>query len=199
MADRMSKAHAEVPRATVTDEADVDAWSESRSVTLRLIRAIVAGGRTVPALNAWFEREQLTRRLHAGVDLGVAVDTDDGLFVPVLRNIWDRTPDDLEQGLDKLKQDICARTLPPSELMGQTITLSNFGTIWGRFAELVVVPPQVAIVGVGRLYERVILKDGQPAAHGMLPLSVTFDHRAVTGAEAARFLRAVIEHLDKPR
>ena len=197
MADRMSKAHAEVPRATVTDEADIDAWSDSTSVTLRLIRAIVAGCRAAPALNAWFERADMTRRLHSHVDLGVAVDTEEGLFVPVLRNIGERTPRELQQGLETLKRDVRTRTVPPSELRGQTITLSNFGTVGGKFAELVVVPPQVAILGVGRLYERVVLVGGQPAGHATLPLSVTFDHRAVTGVEAATFLRAVVEDLEQ--
>ena len=141
MADRMSKAHAEVPRATVTDEADVEAWNKSASVTPRLIRAIVAGCRAAPALDAWFDRAEMTRRLHPHVDLGIAVDTEDGLFVPVLRNVGERTPRDLQQVLDSLKQDVRARTVPPSELRGQTITLSNFGTVGGKFAELVVVPP----------------------------------------------------------
>ena len=103
MADRMSKAHAEVPRATVTDEADVEAWNKSASVTPRLIRAIVAGCRAAPALNAWFDRAEMTRRLHPHVDLGIAVDTEDGLFVPVLRNVGERTPRDLQQVLDSLK------------------------------------------------------------------------------------------------
>lgn len=196
MADRMSKAHAEVPRATVTDEADVETWSERTSVTPRLIRAVVAGCRAAPALNAWFERDQMTRRLHANVDLGIAVDTGDGLFVPVLRDVGNRTPGDLEHGLETLTQDVRARTVPPSELRGQTITLSNFGTIGGRFAELIVVPPQVAILGVGRRYERMVLDGGRPVAHATLPLSITFDHRAVTGAEAATFLRAVIADLE---
>ena len=197
MADRMSKAHAEVPRATVTDEADVEAWTENASVTPRLIRAIVAGCRAAPALNAWFEQAEMTRRLHPHVDLGIAVDTEDGLFVPVLRNVGERAALDLEQGLASLKRDVRARTVPPSELRGQTITLSNFGMVGGRFAELVVVPPQVAILGVGRLYQRVVLDRGQPVAHATLPLSVTFDHRAVTGVEAATFLRAVLEDLER--
>ena len=164
---------------------------------LRLIRAIVAGCRSAPALNAWFERAETTRRLHPHVDLGVAIDTADGLFIPVLRNVGERTAQDLQQGLDALKEDVRARTVPPSELRGQTITLSNFGMVGGKFAELVVVPPQVAILCVGRLYERVVLEHGRPAGHATLPLSVSFDHRAVTGVEAASFLRAAIEDLEK--
>ena len=75
--------------------------------------------------------------------------------------------------------------------------MSNFGTIGGKFAELVVVPPQVAILGAGRIDSKVVLRDGQTVEHRFLPLSLTFDHRAATGAEAARFLRAAIEDLEK--
>lgn len=89
------------------------------------------------------------------------------------------------------------RKIPLGELRGQTITLSNFGTVGGQHAELVVVPPQVAILGVGRMVRQVVAAGGEPAVHRVLPLSLTFDHRAVTGAEAARFLRAVVEELER--
>jgi 2-oxoisovalerate dehydrogenase E2 component (dihydrolipoyl transacylase) len=91
-----------------------------------------------------------------------------------------------------------ARSVPLAELRGQTITLSNFGMFGGRFAELVIVPPQVAILGAGRIAPRAIVADGKLVAHRLLPLSLTFDHRAVTGGEAARFLKAAIEELERP-
>ena len=85
------------------------------------------------------------------IDIGIAVDTEDGLIVPVLRNVGERDARDLRAGLDRLRADAAARSIPPDELRGATITLSNFGMIGGRFANLVVVPPQVAIVGAGRI------------------------------------------------
>ena len=197
MAERMAKAHAEVVPATVTDEADVEAWREGTPVTLRLIRAVAAGCAVAPALNAWFERETMSRRLHEKIDLGIAVDAEDGLFVPVLRDVGNRDARDLRAGLGRLKADVRSRKIPPQELRGQTITLSNFGTVGGQHAELVVVPPQVAIVGVGRMTRKVVAANGSPAIHRTLPLSLTFDHRAVTGGEAARFLRAAVEDLEK--
>ncbi len=198
MAERMTKAHAEVVPATVTDDADVEAWPDGTPVMLRLIRAVVAGCRAAPALNAWFDSGQMARRVHERIDLGVAVDVEDeGLFVPVMRNAGGRDATDLEQGLVRLKADVRARRIPPAELRGQTITLSNFGTVGGRHAALVVVPPQVAIVGAGRLAQRVVAGADGPAVHPVVPLSLTFDHRAVTGAEAARFLRAVVEDLQR--
>ena len=197
MAERMAKAHAEVVPATVTDQADVDAWPEGTDVTLRLIRSVTVGCAASPALNAWFEPETMSRRLHERIDLGIAVDLDDdGLFVPVLRDVAGRNPVELRRGLDRLKADVRQRRIPLGELRGQTITLSNFGTVGGQHAELVVVPPQVAILGVGRMTPQVVAAGGEPAVHRVLPLSLTFDHRAVTGAEAARFLRAVVEELE---
>ena len=107
------------------------------------------------------------------------------------------TASDLRAGLDRMRADAAARSIPPEELRGATITLSNFGMIGGRFANLVVVPPQVAIVGAGRIDQRVMVHDGQPAARRVLPLSLTFDHRVVTGGEAARFLVALKANLER--
>ena len=196
MAERMAKAHAEVVPATVTDWADVDAWPAGVDVTMRLIRAVAVGCAASPALNAWFEPETMSRRLHDRIDLGIAVDLDDdGLFVPVLRDVGRRDPVDLKRGIERLKADVRRRTIPLGEMRGQTFTLSNFGTVGGQHAELVVVPPQVGILGVGRMTQQVVAAGGAPAVHRTLPLSLTFDHRAVTGAEAARFLRAVVDEL----
>jgi pyruvate dehydrogenase E2 component (dihydrolipoamide acetyltransferase) len=199
MALRMAHAHAEVVPATVIDEADVDSWINGHDVTIRLVRAIVAGCAAEPALNAWYDAQGQGRRLHAKVDLGIAVDTPDGLFVPVLRDVASRAPADLRRGLERMKADIRARTIPPEELKGATITLSNFGTLAGRYAAPVVVPPQVAILSTGKIEPRPVVIDGGLAVHRTVPLSLTFDHRVVTGGEAARFLAAVIADLARPQ
>jgi 2-oxoisovalerate dehydrogenase E2 component (dihydrolipoyl transacylase) len=198
MALRMSHAHAEVAPATVADEVDIEAWVDGGDITVRLVRAIAQGCASEPALNAWYDAQAAGRRLHGKVDLAIAVDTPDGLFVPVLRDIASRGPDDLRQGLERMKADIEARRLPPEEMRGATITLSNFGTIAGRFATPVVVPPQVAILSSGRVEPRVVAHAGQVVIHRTMPLSLTFDHRVVTGGEAARFLAAVMVDLAKP-
>ncbi|MCS6879088.1 MAG: dihydrolipoamide acetyltransferase family protein [Geminicoccaceae bacterium] len=198
MARTMARAHAEVVPATVVDEADIGRWREGTDVTLRLVRAIVAGCRAEPALNARFLSEAEGRVLESRIDVGIAVDLPDGLIVPVLRDVANRTPADLRAGLDRLKRDVRARTIPLAELKGATITLSNFGMLGGRFAQLVVVPPQVAILGAGRIREGVRVVGGAIRTTRLLPLSLTFDHRAVTGGEAARFLQAVIGDLELP-
>jgi pyruvate dehydrogenase E2 component (dihydrolipoamide acetyltransferase) len=199
MASRMAQAHREVVPATVCDEADIDGWTAGSDLTIRMVEAIVAACRAVPALNAWFESQSESLRVLSRIDLGIAVDTPDGLLVPVLRDVGRRDRADLRRGLDALKRDAEARQIPPDELRGATITLSNFGALGvGRFAELVIVPPQVAIVGAGRTAAKVMMIDGAPAARRSLPLSLTFDHRVVNGGEAARFLKAMMEDLARP-
>ena len=198
MAQRMAAAHAEVVPTTVTDEADIDDWQSGEDLTMRLVSAIAAACVAEPALNAWYNSAAGERRLMKRVDLGIAVDTGEGLIVPVLRNVGERDSKALRGGLDRLRADAAARTIPPEELRGATITLSNFGMIGGRFASLVVVPPQVAIVGAGRAAPRAVARQGRIEARRILPLSLTFDHRVVTGGEAARFLVALKSDLQRP-
>jgi pyruvate dehydrogenase E2 component (dihydrolipoamide acetyltransferase) len=198
MAQRMAMAHAQVVPTTVTDEVDIHAWSKDADITIRLVQAIAAACKAEPSLNVWYNSEAGARRLLRRVDIGIAVDLEGGLIVPVLRNVGERDSADLRAGLDRMRADAAARSIPPEELRGATITLSNFGMIAGRFASLVVVPPQVAIVGAGRAEHRVVVDQGQQVTHRVLPLSLTFDHRAVTGGEAARFLAALKSSLAKP-
>ncbi len=196
MAHKMARAHAEVVPTTVTDVADIGAWRAGMNATLRLIRAIARACRQEPALNAWYFGPDQGRELHGHIDLGIAMDTPDGLFVPVLRDVARRSPENLRHGLEAMKRDVKARSVPLEELRGQTITLSNFGMFGGQHATLVVVPPQVAIIGAGRIHDRVVPVEGKPAVRRALPLSLTFDHRAVMGGEAARFLAALVADLE---
>jgi 2-oxoisovalerate dehydrogenase E2 component (dihydrolipoyl transacylase) len=197
MAQNMELATAEVASATIMDDADIDAWPVGTSPLLRLIRALVAGCRTEPALNAWYDSEKIGRWVMKKIDIGIAVDTPDGLLVPVLRNCGERGADELKNALEKLVTDARARKVPPEELRANTITLSNYGSIAGRYASPVVLPPTVAIVGAGRISKQVVVVDDKPAVRRTLPLSLTFDHRAVTGGEAGRFLKAVIMDLQR--
>lgn len=194
----MQRAGREVVAATVTDEADVDAWTTETDVTIRLIRAIATACNAAPSLNAWFDAETESRTLHRRVDLAIAVETGDGLFAPVLRHISERDETSLREGLERLKRDVAARSILRDSMQRATLTLSNFGMFGGRFADLVVTPPQVAILGAGRISPRVVALDEGTAVHRMLPLSLSFDHRVVTGVEAMRFLTTVIRELENP-
>lgn len=195
MARTMSQAHAEVVPVTVSDDADIDAWAEDEDITIRLIRAIVSGCKAEPSLNAWYDSHAVGRRVLDKIDLGVAVDTNDGLFVPVLRDVAKRNREDLRSTLNQIKIDVHSRKIPAEELRGYTFTLSNFGTFGGRYANPIVVPPTVAILGAGHIRLQVVAVNDEAVVHHVLPLSLTFDHRAVTGGEAARFLARVIDDL----
>jgi pyruvate dehydrogenase E2 component (dihydrolipoamide acetyltransferase) len=195
MALNMARAWREVVHATLHDEADIEAWPKGEDVTTRLIRAIAAGCKTEPKLNANFNADTLSLDPNDRIDLGLAIDSPDGLFVPVLRNVTGSQPADWRRQIDVLKKGVQERSLSPAELRSPTITLSNFGTIAGMHAALVIVPPQVAILGAGRISVRAVRAGSGVSFNAMLPLSLTFDHRATSGGEAARFLRAAIDDL----
>ncbi|MGO4813084.1 dihydrolipoamide acetyltransferase family protein [Cupriavidus sp. 2MCAB6] len=198
MAQNMARAQSEVAAATVIDDADIHAWAPGTDTTIRLVRALVAGCRAEPGLNAWYESQTGRRHVPKRIDVGIAVDLPEGLFVPVLRDTGNRDAADLRRGLDRMRADVRARKIAPEEMRGNTITLSNFGMIAGKYAAPIVVPPTVAILGAGRIHDAVVASGGVPAVHRILPLSLTFDHRVVTGGEAARFLAAVIADLALP-
>jgi pyruvate dehydrogenase E2 component (dihydrolipoamide acetyltransferase) len=198
MAMNMARAGREVVPATLHDDADIEQWSRGEDVTIRMIRAVTAGCTGEPALNSSFDPETFSLRNQTRVDLGLAIDSPDGLFVPVLRDVARGGPEAWRMQIDAAKKGVTERSLKPADLRDPTITLSNFGTIAGQHAALVIVPPQVAIVGAGRIRDSAVRAGGGVAMHRMLPLSLTFDHRAVTGGEAARFLRALIADLEKP-
>ncbi len=198
MAHSMANARDNVVGCTLFDDADLNDWHAEQDITSRILRAIAEGCAAEPGLNAWFDGEALTRRIFSQIDVAIAVDTPEGLIVPVVRNIGGRPVAELRRNVDKLKRNTRERTVSPEDLRDFTFMLSNFGMIAGRYATPVVVPPAVAILGCGRLsHDVVATKSGAIEAHPRMPLSLTFDHRCVTGGEAARFLAAVIRDLQK--
>lgn len=220
MAKAMSHSHQQVAGVTLCEDADIDAWPAHTDTSVRLCRAIASAVQREPLFNAWFDSEHMTLNPQQEIHLGIAVDTADGLFVPVLHNITQRSAEDLREGIDRLREDVEARRIPPREMQGATITLSNFGsltktaaptpgsssahqspikTLAGRYASPIVVPPCVAIIGAGGARPTPVAQihsDGyKVVVHRLLPLSLTFDHRVLTGGEAERFLAACIEDL----
>jgi pyruvate dehydrogenase E2 component (dihydrolipoamide acetyltransferase) len=197
MAINMARAHAEVVPVVIVGDADLHLWAEARDPLVRLAQAIAAACSVEPLLNSWFDGKNLSLKQHQQLDLGIAVDSPDGLFVPVLRNVGARSAEDLKAGAARLRADVKARSIPPQEMMGATLTLSNFGTLFGRYANPIVMPPQVAIIGAGGIRDEPVAVKGKVEVHPILPLSLTFDHRAVTGGEAARFLKALVQALQQ--
>ena len=141
-------------------------------------------------------RPSLSLRENPTIDLGLAIDSPRRTFCSGTARRSERHPTGLAAKIDAFKRGVQERSLTPADLRSPTITLSNFGSIAGSHASLIVMPPQVAILGAGRIAARSLrTADGSIALHRALPLSLTFDHRAVTGGMAARFLRAVIADL----
>ena len=139
----------------------------------------------------------MSREVHESVNLGLAVDSEDGLFVPVIREAEKLNKKQLREKINQLRTAVKERSLPNSELAGASITLSNFGVFAGQYATPIVVPPMVCIIGVGAIRENVISVKGKPESRRVIPLSLSFDHRAVTGGEATRFVHAMIQLLQK--
>jgi 2-oxoisovalerate dehydrogenase E2 component (dihydrolipoyl transacylase) len=198
MSQSMSLSRDEIAMCTIFDDADIDVWKGRDDITVRVIRAIAAGAKAEPSLNALFDPAGPSRKVMEHVDLAIAVDTDGGLIVPVLRDVGARSAQQLRASLDDIKQRTRNRTIAPEEMRDYTFTLSNFGTLAGRYATPLVVPPTVAILGAGKLQRDVVAGATAPEIHVRLPLSLTFDHRCITGGEACRFLAAVIADLQLP-
>ena len=195
----MSAAHAEVVPTTLMDDADLNSWAPGEDITVRTMRALAVAAKTEPAMNAWLNAKEGTLRRHSAVHVGVAIDSNEGLFVASLKHCDSRDGQQLRGELNRLRDGVRNRSLPPEDLAGYTLMFSNFGVFAGKYATPVVVPPCVCIVGTGRLYHAVVPVLGGMETHRMMPISLTFDHRAATGGEAARFLKAMIDDLQRAR
>jgi len=197
MALSMSQSRDQVMPTSLFDDADIHYWQPGQDITARIVRALVAGCHEEPCLNAWFDAGKMERVIHKRVDLALAVDTPDGLIVPVIRGVEGMKGDILRHELNRVKQATRERTVSPQDMQNPTITLSNFGMMAGRYASPVIVPPQVTIIGTGGIRHDVVPVMGGIEVHKRIPLSLTFDHRAVTGGEACRFLAAMIKDLQR--
>ncbi|HEU5281004.1 MAG TPA: dihydrolipoamide acetyltransferase family protein [Gammaproteobacteria bacterium] len=199
MAQAMSQSHQHIVPVTIVEDADISHLPEKTDITVLLMQAIIAAAKAEPALNAWFDGQALVRQLVNDVNIGMAVDSAEGLFVPVIHAAQQKSPSELREKINEYKVSVANRSIAASDMQGLTITLSNFGTIAGRYATPIIVPPSVAILGCGRSREAVVVKQGEMKAGRIMPLSLTFDHRAATGGEATRFLGAVIAHLQSAK
>jgi pyruvate dehydrogenase E2 component (dihydrolipoamide acetyltransferase) len=197
MAHSMSVSRDQVSGSTVCDDADIHGWTQRGNYMVRVVRAMIAACAAEPSLNAWYDSANNSRILLGHIDLAIAVDTDGGLIVPVLRDIRNKTPGELRSAIAAQKEAARRRTVQPADLRDFTLMLSNFGTLAGRYGVPLVVPPAVAILGSGTVREDAVVAAGAVVAHRRMPLSLSFDHRCITGGEACRFLAAVIADLEK--
>ena len=196
MAMGMAHSHATVVPTTLMEDADITSWVKQDPLA-RYVRALVFASKIEPSLNCWFDGEKFERIVHPEVHVGIAVDTPDGLYVPVVHDADKKDLSQIRARIQQVREKIENRGLKQEDQQGATVTLSNYGTITGRYGTPVVSPPQVAILGTGRFRSELQMDEFGISKRKILPLSLTFDHRACTGGEAARFLAAVIEDLQK--
>jgi pyruvate dehydrogenase E2 component (dihydrolipoamide acetyltransferase) len=155
--------------------------------------------RDYPLLNAAYHPERQEVELFGEVNLGVAVDTEEGLQVPAIRRADSLSLPRLQAEVDRLAAAARGRALRVEELRGGTFTLTNFGAFAGLHGRPLILPPQVGILGLGRIHEQPVARGGAWQAVPHLPLSLVFDHRVLDGGYAARFLRRFMELALRPQ
>ena len=196
IAEHMARAHAEVPAVTWVEECDFSGVDLKRLVPT-VLDAVAETLKEFPELNARLEGDEVVYLDR--YDLGVAVQTDDGLVVPVVRNCDSASIDELADEVKRVAQAAREGKLKPEELRGSTFTVTSAGKLAGLFQTPIVNHPEVAILSIGRVAERPVVRDGRLEVAPTGYLSLTFDHRVVDGARAAEFGLAVIRRLETGR
>ena len=194
VAEHLARAHREVPAVTWVEECDFSRVDLALLVPT-VLKACAAALQEFPELNARLDGDAIVYLDR--YDLGVAVQTDQGLVVPVVRECAARSVEELDAELRRLADAARAGTLEPQELRGSTFTVTSAGKLAGLFQTPIVNHPEVAILSVGRIAERAVVRDGAVTTATIGYVSVTFDHRVVDGARAAGFGLAVIRRLEQ--
>jgi len=195
IAQHLARAHAEIPAVTFVEECDFT--DVEMAVLLPLVlRATALSLREFPELNARLEGDEIVYLER--YDLGVAVQTDVGLVVPVVRGCDTRPVSELRADVDALAEKARAGTLAPEELRGSTFTVTSAGKLAGLLVTPLINHPETGILAVHRIAPRPVVRDGEVVVRSVGNVSVTFDHRVVDGARAAAFTLAVIGRLERP-
>jgi pyruvate/2-oxoglutarate dehydrogenase complex dihydrolipoamide acyltransferase (E2) component len=192
IAEHMARAHREVPPVTWVEECDFEDVPLDRLLPT-VVKACADSLAEYPELNARLEGDAILYLDR--YDIGVAVQTDDGLVVPVVRSAGEKSLDELGTEIDELAQRARTGSLAPEELRGSTFTVTSAGKLAGLFQTPIVNHPEVAILSIGRVAPRPVVRDGEVVVRRTGTIAITFDHRVVDGARAAAFGLAVIERL----
>jgi pyruvate/2-oxoglutarate dehydrogenase complex dihydrolipoamide acyltransferase (E2) component len=193
VAEHMARAHREVPPVTWVEECDFANVDLKRLVPTTL-KAVAESLKEHPELNARLDRDEIVYLDR--YDLGVAVQTDQGLVVPVVRGCDERSVDELEAEVARLAEAAREGKLKPEELRGSTFTVTSAGKLGGLLTTPIVNHPEVAILSVGRIADRPVVRDGEIQIRPVGTIAITFDHRVIDGARAAEFGLAVIARLE---
>ncbi len=195
IAEHMARAHREVPPVTWVEECDFEAVAMELLVAT-VVKACVDSLREFPELNARLEGDEIVQLDR--YDLGVAVQTDQGLVVPVVRGCDRMTVEEIDAEVRRLADGARKAALRPEEVRGSTFTVTSAGKLAGLFSTPIVNHPEVAILSIGRVAPRPVVRDAQVVVRRTGTIAVTFDHRVVDGARAAEFGLAVIRRLEEP-
>jgi 2-oxoisovalerate dehydrogenase E2 component (dihydrolipoyl transacylase) len=212
IARKMQEAKRRIPHFSYVEEIDVTEledlraqlnkrWGETRgrlTMLPLLIRAMVVALRDFPQINARFDDEAGVVTRYGAVHIGVATQTDAGLTVPVLRHAEARDVWSMAAEIVRLAEAVRSGKATRDELSGSTITVSSLGALGGIVSTPVINHPEVGIVGVNRMVERPMIRNGAVVARKMMNLSSSFDHRVVDGMDAAEFIQSVRALLEQP-
>ncbi|MET0561530.1 MAG: dihydrolipoamide acetyltransferase family protein [Gaiellaceae bacterium] len=193
IAEHMTRAHREVPPVTWVEECDFDDVPLERLLPT-VVKACADALVEFPELNARFDGDAIFYLDR--YDIGVAVQTDDGLVVPVVRGANENSVDELVAEIAALAERARTGSLGPEDLRGSTFTVSSAGKLAGLFQTPIVNHPEVAILSIGRVAPRAVVRDGEIVVRRTGALAITFDHRVVDGARAAAFGLAVIARIE---
>jgi pyruvate dehydrogenase E2 component (dihydrolipoamide acetyltransferase) len=212
IAEQMVRSTTTMPHFTYVEEVDatrlVDLRSQLKATAaahgIRLtyipmvMKAVALVFRQFPQVNATVEEDPLTTIVKGDVNIGVATDTPDGLFVPVVKNVEQKSVLQIAAELDDLVTRTRTGKVELHELQGGTFTITSVGNIGGVLATPIINYPEVAILGFNKIRERPMVVDGELEIRSMVYLSPSFDHRIIDGAVGARFVAALKEVLENP-
>jgi pyruvate dehydrogenase E2 component (dihydrolipoamide acetyltransferase) len=211
-AEHLVEAWTTIPHVTQHDKADITELEELRkkfapkaelsggkmTITAIALKVIASALKVFPQFNATVDMASEEIIYKRYIHLGVAVDTDRGLLVPVIRDVDHKNIVELASELTQLSQKAKNKTLKPEEMEGGTFTITNLGGIGGTYFTPIVNHPEVAILGMSRSRMEPVWVNDKFEPRLMMPLSLSYDHRLIDGADAARFLRWVVEALEQP-
>jgi pyruvate dehydrogenase E2 component (dihydrolipoamide acetyltransferase) len=208
---RNMEASWQIPAAVIHDFAVVDDLAASRaalnldagdspklSFLSFFIKAAAVSVKHYPLLNAWYDAKRQVVEPRDAANIGFALDTRQGLVVPVIEEADKLSLSEIQELVNRRREEAATRDLRIEYLRGGTFTLSNYGSIGGTYGRPLILPPQVAILGLGRIHQAPVAREGRLEVATILPLSFVFDHRVCDGSYAVRFLNRFIELVSSP-
>jgi pyruvate dehydrogenase E2 component (dihydrolipoamide acetyltransferase) len=211
IAERLVQAKSRAALVTVFEEVDAGQIVEVRNELRQqrqdlkitymplIMKAIVAAVDEVPSVNGWVDDDREEIVLSKEVNIGFAVDTPSGLLVPILKNVEKKDVWTLAREVEELAEKARQGKLGLEDVRGGTISISNYGALNSLSGTPIVNYPEIAIVGVGRVEKKPVVRDGQIVVGNVMQIAVTFDHRAVDGGTMAAFVNALKKHLENIR